>query len=103
MKYFITDIHGDCKGFKLLLKQVEVDLSKDQLVIGGDMINRGKDSTEVVKTIKTLADNYPSNVHALIGNHDEQMMRFYVEQADRLWLSHGENETIQNFNKTFSK
>lgn len=101
MKYFITDIHGDCKGFKLLLKHVGVDFSKDQIVIGGDMINRGKDSAGVVKTVKALADKYPSNVHALIGNHEE-MMRAYYEQSDRLWLSHGGRETIESFKYTFS-
>lgn len=100
MKYFITDIHGDCKGFMLLLKHVGVDISKDQLVIGGDMINRGNDSAGVVKLIKSLADNHSGNVHVLIGNHEE-MMKAYYEKSDRLWLSHGGSETIEGFKRTF--
>ncbi|WNF05469.1 metallophosphoesterase [Brevibacillus borstelensis] len=100
MKYFITDIHGDLKGMRLLLKHVGVDLTKDQLVIGGDMINRGKDSAGVVKEVKALMEKHPDNVQAIIGNHEE-MMSWYFERGDRLWLSHGGNETVQSFQKAF--
>ncbi|MCM3624342.1 serine/threonine protein phosphatase [Brevibacillus borstelensis] len=100
MKYFITDIHGDCKGLKLLLKHAGVDFSKDQLVFGGDMINRGRDSAGVVKEVKALMEKYPENVHAVIGNHEE-MMSWYYERGDRLWLSHGGRETMQSFQRTF--
>lgn len=100
MKYFMTDIHGDCQGMKLLIKHVGIDFSKDQLVFGGDMINRGKDSAGVVKEVKALIDRYPENVYAVIGNHEE-MMSWYYERGDRTWLSHRGKETIQSFNKTF--
>jgi serine/threonine protein phosphatase 1 len=96
----MTDIHGDLKGMKLLLKHVGVDLSKDQLVFGGDMINRGRDSAGVVKEVKVLMEKYPQNLHAVIGNHEE-MMSWYYERGDKLWLSHGGHETIQSFQKTF--
>ncbi|MDN4095614.1 MULTISPECIES: metallophosphoesterase family protein [Brevibacillus] len=100
MKFFMTDIHGDLKGMKLLLKHVEVDLTKDQLVFGGDMINRGKESAGVVKEVKALMEKHPENVHAVIGNHEE-MMSWYYERGDRLWQNHGGHETIQSFQKTF--
>ncbi|MCG5252454.1 metallophosphoesterase family protein [Brevibacillus agri] len=100
MKFFMTDIHGDLKGMKLLLKHVGVDLSKDQLVFGGDMINRGRDSAGVVKEVKALMEKYPQNLHAVIGNHEE-MMSWYYERGDRLWLNHGGKETIESFHKTF--
>ncbi|MEI0738854.1 metallophosphoesterase family protein [Paenibacillus sp. JTLBN-2024] len=99
MKYFITDIHGDFKGMQLLLKHAGVDLSKDQLVFGGDMIDRGKESAEVVKAIKSLVDSYP-NVHAIIGNHEE-MMGDYFRNGDRLWMSHGGQETLRSLKKLF--
>ncbi|MED1850066.1 metallophosphoesterase family protein [Brevibacillus agri] len=101
-KLFITDIHGDYQGFRLLLKHAELDLAKDQLVIGGDMINRGKESGEVIKSIKLLCEQYPNNVHAIIGNHEE-MMGWYYQRADNLWLRHGGREAIKDFEKTFSK
>lgn len=96
----MTDIHGDYKGMRLLLQHVGIDFSKDQIVFGGDMIDRGKDSAGVVKEIKGLVQKYPDNVHALIGNHEE-MMKMYYEQADRLWLNHGGEGTNHNFYITF--
>jgi serine/threonine protein phosphatase 1 len=96
----MTDIHGDCKGMDILLKHAEVDLHHDQLILGGDMINRGRDSAGVVKRIKELVDEFPDNVHALIGNHEE-MMGDYFRTGDQTWLRHGGHDTIQNFMKSF--
>jgi len=100
MKFFMTDIHGDEKGMKLLLKHAGLNFSRDQIVFGGDMINRGKDSAGVVKEVKALMDKYPENVHAVIGNHEE-MMSWYYQRGDRTWLSHGGRETMHSFQKTF--
>lgn len=100
MKYFMTDIHGDHKGMQLLLKHAGIDFSKDQLIFGGDMINRGKESANVVREIKRLVQEYPGNVHALIGNHEE-MMSDYFRNGDKTWLAHGAYETIESFNRTF--
>jgi len=100
MKYFITDIHGEYKGLELLLKHAEIDFATDQLVIGGDMINRGKESGRVIKKLKALVDKYPKNVVALIGNHEE-MMRNYLRSGDTLWLSHGGKDTMRDLEKTF--
>lgn len=100
MKYFITDLHGECKGFELLLRHAEIDFAVDQLVFGGDMINRGKESGKVIKKIKELVDEHPQNVFALIGNHEE-MMRDYFRNGDKLWLSHGGRDTIRDLEKTF--
>ncbi|MBS5913104.1 MAG: serine/threonine protein phosphatase [Paenibacillus macerans] len=102
MKYFMTDIHGDCFGMELLLRHAEIDFSKDQLVFGGDMINRGKESAKVVRKIKELADAHPNNVHVLIGNHEE-MMSDYFQNGDKLWHRHGGKETLMDFERTFSK
>ncbi|NQX45605.1 serine/threonine protein phosphatase [Paenibacillus tritici] len=98
-KFFITDIHGDTKGLELLLSKAEVDWKQDQLVVGGDMINRGKDSAGVVKHIKQLTEKHPGQVHALIGNHEE-MMGNYIKHGDKLWLSHGGHDTLRSFART---
>ncbi|WP_027093541.1 metallophosphoesterase [Cohnella thermotolerans] len=100
-KFFMTDIHGEYKGLKVLLKHAEVDYTQDQLVIGGDMINRGRESAKVVREIKLMTEKYPNNVYALIGNHEE-MMGDYFRAGDKTFLSHGGDETLQSFNKTFS-
>jgi len=101
-KLFITDIHGELAGLRLLLKLAEVDLGRDQLVIGGDMINRGKNSAGVLKELKMLSDRHPQHVHALIGNHEE-MMGDYLRIGDKTWLSHGGRETLENLRQLFPR
>lgn len=101
-KLFITDIHGELAGLRLLLKLAEVDLGRDQLVIGGDMINRGKNSAGVLKELKMLSDRHPQHVHALIGNHEE-MMGDYLQSGDKTWLSHGGRETLENLCQLFPR
>lgn len=96
MKYFITDIHGEYKGLELLLKHAEIDFATDQLVIGGDMINRGKESGRVIKKLKDMVDKYPNNVFVLSGNHEE-MMRNYFRSGETLWLSHGRKRYDKGF------
>ncbi|MDF2922739.1 MAG: serine/threonine protein phosphatase [Paenibacillaceae bacterium] len=102
MKFFMTDIHGEYKGMELLLKQARVDYSKDRLIVGGDMINRGKESAKVVRKLRKLAAAHPDRVQVLGGNHEE-MVRDYYGSGDKLWLSHGGRETLKDFEKTFSK
>lgn len=102
MKYFITDIHGEYKGMELLLKYAQVDFSRDQLVVGGDMINRGRESAKVVRKIKELAEAHSHHVHVLGGNHEE-MVRHYYLNGNKLWFSHGGCETLRDFERTFSK
>ncbi|MBB6734065.1 metallophosphoesterase [Cohnella zeiphila] len=73
----------------------------DQLIFGGDYINRGKDSGKVIKTVKQLKDKHPDHVVALIGNHEE-MMKDYYRNGDQLWLKHGGQKTLKDFEKTFA-
>jgi serine/threonine protein phosphatase 1 len=98
----MTDIHGEYRGLELLLKHAEVDFRVDQLVFGGDYINRGIDSGGVIQKIKGLAEAYPENVVALIGNHEE-MMRDYFRSGDQLWMSHGGRKTMREMEKTFPR
>jgi len=101
LKYFMSDIHGEFNGLEQLLKYAEIDLTKDQLVFGGDYINRGKESGKVLRKIKQLVDTYPNNVIALIGNHEE-MMRDYYQHGDKLWLRHGGIDTLKDFSRAFA-
>lgn len=74
--------------------------AKDQLVVGGDLIDRGKESGKVVKRIKLLQEQHPNNVFAVIGNHEEMMM-WYLCSKSNMWLIHGGLNAIQSFKKTF--
>ncbi|UQZ33368.1 serine/threonine protein phosphatase [Paenibacillus sp. PK3_47] len=100
-KFFVTDIHGDKQGLKLLIKKAGVNFGLDQLVFGGDMINRGKDSAGVVKLVKRLIEQNLDTVHAVMGNHEE-MMADYLLRGDKLWLQHGGRETLKSFDTVFA-
>ena len=98
--FFISDIHGNFCVFKKLLDHVKFDPANDQLVVGGDMINRGPRSAIVLQWVKENADQYPENIHVLAGNHEE-MMIWFMKELSPIWMEFGGDETIKNFKKVY--
>jgi hypothetical protein len=88
MLWFIPDIHG---RFHLLLSLWNTlldngfDISKDKLVFGGDMIDRGWQSRDVVHFIMKKAAASP-NIIVLRGNHEDFAIQAHttrgMEQVD---------------------
>lgn len=99
-KLFMTDLHGEYTGMIKLLNYVRFNPIEDQLVLGGDLIDRGKDSGNIVKEVKQLCEKYPKKVKAIIGNHEE-MANWHINFRSSMWLKYGGLETIQSFNKVF--
>ncbi|MFF2531237.1 metallophosphoesterase family protein [Brevibacillus sp. NPDC058079] len=99
-KFFMTDIHGDFDAMQRLLDYVSFDPTRDRIVFGGDMIDRGKDSGKVVKAIKLLCEQHPNHVKAVIGNHEE-MMGWYLDGRSTMWLIHGGKQAIESFKSVF--
>jgi serine/threonine protein phosphatase 1 len=101
----MTDIHGDHKGMMKLFEHVKFNPSTEQIVICGDMIDRGKESGQVLKEIYETQEKYPSNVLAVTGNHEE-MMKWYtvghdVPEEEGMWMIHGGIGTQASFNTAF--
>lgn len=63
--YIIGDIQGFYQELQALLILIQFDPSKDQLGFVGDLVNRGPNSLEVLRFIKSL----PSKI-VVLGNHD---------------------------------
>ena len=63
--YIIGDVQGCYQELQALLALIQFDLSKDQLGFVGDLVNRGPNSLEVLRFIKSL----PSP-KVVLGNHD---------------------------------
>lgn len=93
----ISDIHGCAKTFKELINQIQLQ-KDDNLFILGDMINRGKHSKKVIKTILSL-NKSGYNILALRGNHEQFIIaelsksninEFYsfCSQTGSKWLFH---------------
>jgi bis(5'-nucleosyl)-tetraphosphatase (symmetrical) len=64
--YLIGDVQGCDKALGQLFKLIAFSPSRDQLVMLGDLVNRGPDSLAVLRRLKKLGHS----VQCLLGNHD---------------------------------
>ncbi|MBM7703673.1 metallophosphoesterase [Metabacillus iocasae] len=98
-RFVISDIHGSYNEMMRLFEYVKLNPGVDQLVVVGDMINRGPDSGPVLKEIHTLEQSC-SNVHVTIGNHEE-MMLWYVGEKSDMWTHFGGRQAAESINLAF--
>lgn len=91
----IGDIHGCLAAFQALLAAIEVR-SHDQLVVLGDVIDRGPDSRGVLELIFELETR--CELICLLGNH-EQMLIDVIDGRMSLsqWLAFGGEETLDSY------
>ncbi|QCI17549.1 bis(5'-nucleosyl)-tetraphosphatase (symmetrical) [Buchnera aphidicola (Acyrthosiphon lactucae)] len=71
--YFLSDIHGCYKEFRMLLEKSDFDDKKDYLWIAGDLVSRGPDSLNVVRYLYSLKNR----VKIVLGNHDINLIAVY--------------------------
>ena len=64
--YAIGDIQGCFQPFMRLLEKINFDIHKDILWLTGDLVNRGPQSLETLRFIKT----HEKNIITVLGNHD---------------------------------
>ncbi|KAJ2795274.1 hypothetical protein H4R21_005174, partial [Coemansia helicoidea] len=68
---FIGDIHGCLAEFNALLDKVQYKQGEDQIVLVGDLVAKGPDSTGVVSRARQLG------AWGVRGNHDDRVIRWY--------------------------
>ncbi len=64
--YLIGDVQGCDAALGQLLAEIDFSASRDQLVLLGDLVNRGPDSLKVLRRLQALGDA----AQCLLGNHD---------------------------------
>lgn len=64
--YWIGDIQGCNAALGRLLEDVAFSPSRDQLIVLGDLVNRGPDSVGVLRRLM----GWQGSVQCLLGNHD---------------------------------
>lgn len=71
MIYVISDIHGEYDLFIKLLRKINFS-SSDEMIICGDIIDKGKDSVKLLKFIKSMP-----NFRCIIGNLEYSFLKYY--------------------------
>ncbi len=73
--YAIGDIQGCLAPLKRLLHKIHFDPTQDKLWFSGDLINRGPDSLETLRFIKSLNQS----ALTVLGNHDLTLLAIAYE------------------------
>jgi serine/threonine protein phosphatase 1 len=64
--YVMSDIHGCFSEFQQMLAKIQFDNACDELIIAGDIIDRGTENRKMLDYVCSK----PENVVFLMGNHD---------------------------------
>ena len=81
----IGDIHGCHAEFAELLDRL-APTATDQLILLGDLVNRGPDSPKVIDLARSL------NAVSLLGNHERRLL-LYRRTRDNEYLKENDEET----------
>ena len=74
--YAMSDIHGFIGPFEEALAHVNLDDGASRLVLLGDYCDRGPSSLDVYHRIMGLQEEFPGQVIALRGNHEEMLLEY---------------------------
>ena len=84
MIYAMSDIHGCLAPLNAALETVDLRDGRSKLILLGDYCDRGPDSLRVYERIMRLQEEYPGQVVALRGNHEEMLLEYCDVDAGRL-------------------
>ncbi len=70
MDYLVGDLQGCCDAFDRLLAGIGFSPSRDQLVVLGDLVNRGPHSLRTLQRLRSLGNA----ARCLLGNHDLHLL-----------------------------
>ncbi len=92
----VGDVHGMYDELVSLLALVDFR-PDDQLVMLGDLIDKGPDSVGVVSMLRAMRER-GHDIVLLMGNHEEKLLRFYEKRSDpvaaRAMPAHASHRTM---------
>lgn len=92
----IGDVHGCFHTFRTMAEK-NWDKETETLIQLGDLIDRGKNSPQMVSWARELSADYPNRVHFLKGNHEHEMQQHFFHGPNPNWLRQGGAETIRQY------
>lgn len=92
----IGDIHGQSEQFDGLLKRMRFSSETDNLILLGDLIDRGRNSFGVVQRVMDLKEEMGARLVILRGSHENLFLSH--ERKDKLlWYLVGCRATVRSF------
>ncbi len=101
--YAVGDVHGCSHLLMSLIEAIEADIAQgetagvqSQVILLGDLVDRGPDSAAVVELARKWKQMRP--IHILCGNHEEMFLESFTHKDTlRHFLRHGGRETLQSY------
>lgn len=102
LTYAIGDIHGYDDLFKRMIDRIRADAKalgeRPRIVLLGDYIDRGPASRQVLERVRLLQSAEWCDVVALMGNHEEALLRFLDEpEFGDTWRDWGGAATLESY------
>jgi serine/threonine protein phosphatase 1 len=94
--FIIGDIHGCLGMLKSLIDEIDWHPDRDGLIFLGDYIDRGEDSKGVIDFLIDLRES-SSNVHGLMGNHEDLFLKYLEAGEEELFLLNGGSSTLMSY------
>lgn len=92
--YITSDLHGELRNFKSILRMINFHKEKDVLFILGDVLDRGTKSIELLSYIRKYSDSDNPAIRLIKGNH-ELFAQMYIEGkvSKDSWIKWGGKQT----------
>lgn len=98
MLYLVSDIHGELRDFKMLLKKIRFDRRKDNMIFLGDLFDRGPDGIKLLEFIAPFLLDH--SMELLLGNHELFAIMFMKGTLEeRMWTMFGGGDTLKEIKK----
>lgn len=102
LTYAIGDIHGYDDLFAQMIDRIRADSEslgeRPRIVLLGDYIDRGPASRQVLERVQLLQSADWCDVTALMGNHEEALLRFLDEpEFGDVWRDWGGAATLDSY------
>ena len=96
MRFFVVgDVHGCYYTFRTMLG--EWDQENEMLIQLGDLVDRGKNSPQMVAHARMLREENPTRVRFLKGNHEHEMQQHFFSGPNANWLRQGGAGTLRQY------